>query len=101
MKFIKWFSASLEGADGKLSSKKVSILACLTFLLFMILFTASVKKEHPTANQVFPDIAWIVVAGGAVGFSTNQVVQSIKQNHSQKSDNRYSEMKPPEQMHKY
>ena len=45
----------------------------------MILFTAWVKKKHPTANQVFPDIAWIMVTGGAVGFSTNQVVQSIKQ----------------------
>lgn len=86
MKLIKWFAASLEGSDGRLSSKKISIFACLSFLFFMVLFTAKVKYEHPEANQVFPDIAWITCAAGAVGFSTNQVVQSINQKPNQKRE---------------
>lgn len=79
-KIVKWFSASFEGADGNLSSKKASVFAFTTFVAFMIIFTAFIFYKHPNANQVFPDIAWIMVTSGAVGFAASQVYQSIHKN---------------------
>lgn len=80
-KFIKWFLASFEGADGNLSSKKASVFAFTTFFAFMILFTAVIKYKYPQAEQVFADITWIMTASGAVGFSATQVYQSTHKNN--------------------
>jgi len=77
--FFTWFAASFEGADGKLSSKKASVFAFTTMVAFMITYTAIVFFRHPNANQVFPDIAWITVTSGAIGFSITSAIQSIKQ----------------------
>jgi len=79
MKILKWILASFEGSDGKLSSKKASVFAFTTMVAFMITYTAIVFYRHPNANQVFPDIAWITVTSGAIGFSITQAIQSIKQ----------------------
>ena len=79
MKILKWILASFEGADGNLSSKKASVFAFTTMVAFMITYTAVVFYKHPNANQVFPDIAWITVTSGAIGFSITQAIQSIKQ----------------------
>jgi len=79
MKILKWILASFEGADGKLSSKKASVFAFTTMVAFMITYTAVVFYKHPNASQVFPDIAWISVTGGAIGFTITQAIQSIKQ----------------------
>ena len=79
MKILKWILASFEGADGKLSSKKASVFAFTAMVAFMITYTAIVFYRHPNAGQVFPDIAWITVTSGAIGFSITQAIQSIKQ----------------------
>lgn len=79
-RFIKWFAASLQGEDGKLSSKKASIFLCMLLLTAMVVFTACIFYKHPNAGQVFPDIAWLTVGGTGIGFSINQVAQAVKNN---------------------
>jgi|GEM_PF-4622407 hypothetical protein len=83
-KLLYWFSASLEGEDGKLSSKKATIFAFILMFAFMITYTAIIFYKHPNANQVFPDIAWIMCASGAIGFTATQTYQSVKRHSNEK-----------------
>lgn len=78
MNKFTWIAGSLEGEDGRLSSKKATILAFIVIYAFMVTYTAIIFFKHPQANQVFPDIAWITCSGGAVGFTVTQAIQSIK-----------------------
>ena len=81
MKILKWISASFEGNDGNLSSKKASVFA-FTFMFFlMITLTAIVKYKHPEAAQIFPDVAYIMAATGAGVIAGIQANQSIKQSN--------------------
>lgn len=75
--FITWLRPSLEGEDGKASHRKLSVLYFTVLIGYMLVATAS--------GAVFPEIAWIVVSGGAGLFSALNVWQNkINQEHDEK-----------------
>lgn len=48
---------SIEGEDGKFSHRRASVFYFMALITYMVYKTAH--------GSVFPEIAWIVVAGGA------------------------------------
>ena len=66
--FIEWLRPSFEGEDGKASHRKLSVFYFSLLILYMLVATAS--------GSIFPEIAWIVVSGGAGLFSALNVWQN-------------------------
>ena len=70
---IKTFFYKLEhtisGPDGKWSHRKLSVIYFIILLTYMVVKTAS--------GAIFPEIAWIVVSGGAGLFSGLSVWQTM------------------------
>lgn len=76
-KIINWLKTSFEGADGRASSKKLTLAAFVFFTMIMIAGTMLVKYKEPGASQVFPDIAWIMIVTGALGTSATSVYSAV------------------------
>jgi hypothetical protein len=60
-KFIDFFKPTITGSDGKASHRRLTVIYFIGLLTYMLLKTA--------AGSIFPEIAWMVVAGGAGLFS--------------------------------
>ncbi len=68
--FIAWLKPSLSGYDGNSSHKRLTVLNFIFVVNYMV---------YKTGHGVeYPDIAWMVVAGGAGIFSALTTYQNIK-----------------------
>ena len=76
--FVHWIAGSLEGTDGRASSKKMSIFAFTFFFGLMVICTLIVKIAAPETTDVFPDTAWYTCALGAIGLSGPQAYQAVR-----------------------
>lgn len=83
-KLTNRLAGSFLDEKGDVDFKKVSVFAFMVFTAFMITYTAIIFYKHPNSNQVFPDMAWVSVVGGALGFTITQAQEHIKQ---QKNEN--------------
>jgi len=71
-RFWDWFRPSIEGEDGKLSHRRATVFYFMAIITYMV---------HKTAEgSVFPEIAWIVISGGAGLFSGLSVWQNMVNN---------------------
>lgn len=68
---------SIEGDDGKFSHRRASVFYFMWLLTYMVWKTAH--------GSVFPEIAWIVVSGGA-GLMSGLSIWSQKVNHQRQPD---------------
>lgn len=73
-----YLKPSIEGADGRFSHRRASVFYFMLLLTYMVWKTAH--------GSSFPEIAWIVVAGGA-GLMSGLSVWSNKVN---KQNNEHS-----------
>jgi hypothetical protein len=80
---ISFFKPSITGPDGKVSHRKLSVLHFIILLTWMIIKTAN--------GSVFPEIAWIVVSGGAGLFSGLSVWQQKVNKLKDENTNHYNE----------
>jgi len=78
----KWFEPTLVGDDGLASHRRLSVLYFIIMLTYMIVKTAN--------GSIFPEIAWIVVSGGA-GLMSGLSVWQQKINSDNKKLNENSE----------
>jgi hypothetical protein len=76
--FWHWLAGSLEGHDGRASSKKMSIFAFTFFFGLMVICTLIVKIWRPETVEVFPDTAWYTCSFGAIGLSGSQAYQAVR-----------------------
>jgi succinate-acetate transporter protein len=60
-KLINFLKPTITGDDGKASHRRLSVIYFILLLTYMVLKTAT--------GSIFPEIAWIVVSGGAGLFS--------------------------------
>lgn len=67
--FREWIRPTIEGDDGKASHRRLTVVYFILLLTYMIVKTAN--------GSVFPEIAWIVVSGGAGLFSGLSIWQQI------------------------
>lgn len=69
MSFWAELKGTVSGADGKLSHRRLSVIYFILLLTYMVIKTAS--------GSVFPEIAWIVISGGAGLFSGLSIWQEM------------------------
>lgn len=60
-KFFNGLEDTIKGPDGKYSHRRLSVIYFILLLTYMIIKTAT--------GAIFPEIAWIVISGGAGLFS--------------------------------
>lgn len=80
-RFWNWIKPTIEGEDGKVSHRRISILYSFGLLTFMLLKTAT--------GSIFPEIAWIVIATLTGAFSGLSVWQTLA--NKKKDENNYEE----------
>jgi hypothetical protein len=80
-KIINFLKPTVTGPDGKASHRKINVLYFMILLTYMIIKT--------TIGAVYPEIAWIVVSGGAGLFSGLSIWQ--QKVNKIKDENEYSE----------
>lgn len=73
-----WLKGSLEGRDGRASSKKMSVFAFTFFFGLMVVCTLIVKVTVPETSEVFPETAWYTCAFGAIGMTSAQAYQAVR-----------------------
>ncbi len=73
-----WMRPTFEGPDGKASHRKLTVFYFMWLLTYMV-FETSVGVE-------FPEIAWVVVSGGAGLFSGLSMWQTVQANKQQKHE---------------
>lgn len=68
--FFNWIKPSLEGPDGKVSHRKITVFHCMLILTFMVL-------SIPIWGVTYPEIVWLVFSGGAGIFSSLGIAQTL------------------------
>ena len=76
--FINWLRPSFEGADGKSSSRKISMFFLLSSYLLMIILTAK--------GAEFEAHIWFSVETMALAFSGLSTYQNVKTNLNKTTD---------------
>lgn len=77
--FWQWVRPSLQGPDGNASHRKLTVFTFVSLIVFMVLSVAA-------WGIVYPEIAWVIVSGGAGIFSGLNVWQSME--NKKKDENR-------------
>jgi hypothetical protein len=70
--FWAWVRPTFEGPDGLVSHRKLTVFYFMWLLTYMV-FETSMGIE-------FPEIAWVVVSGGAGLFSSLSLFQGMQNN---------------------
>jgi len=86
--FIEWIKPTVTGTDGKASHRRLTVIYFIIILTYMVYKTAY--------GSVFPEIAWIVISGGAGLFSGLSVWQEIVNKRKDESKfGNYNNPNPP------
>ena len=65
--FFKWLKPTVVGEDGKASLRRLTVVHFILLLTWMVIQSGT--------GAVYPEIAWIVVSGGAGLFSSLSIWQ--------------------------
>lgn len=68
-KVINFLKPTITGPDGEISHRRLTVLYFIGLLTYMVVKTAS--------GSIFPEIAWIVISGGAGLFSGLSIWQQM------------------------
>jgi hypothetical protein len=84
--FFNWIRPSLEGPDGKVSHRKLSVFYSFVLLTYMLITTAG--------GAIFPEAAWYIMAaltGGFSGLSVWQTLANKKKDENTNTDYKHTD----------